>query len=126
MYKNLIFLVLTFIVFSCKHNIKYTNPQEANVQFEKYKSQFIEDLWKQYPAWATSVGFHKYDSVLIVPNAKSRAEELNFIRTQFEHLTEYPVDVLNPDNRIDYYMIRDWLSSTRWNIQTFKSFKSDP
>ena len=33
--------------------------------FDVYKESFIENLWKLYPGWASSQGYHKYDSVLL-------------------------------------------------------------
>ena len=39
-----------------------------NNAFSKYQEHFIDALWKENPDWATGVGYHKYDSVLVVPD----------------------------------------------------------
>ena len=44
---------------------------DMNSSFDTYKTNFIENLWKVYPGWASSQGYHAYDSMLVVPNEES-------------------------------------------------------
>ncbi len=52
---------------------KYTNES-----FDGFKERFVLALWKQNPEWASSQGFHNYDSLLVVPNEASRVSGLLF------------------------------------------------
>ena len=58
-------------------------------QFDNYKTNFVEELWKTYPGWASSQGYHKYDSILIVPNADARAKELAFAKENLDSLKAF-------------------------------------
>jgi hypothetical protein len=81
--------------------------------FDRYKNHFLEALWKQNPDWATSRGYHGYDSVLIVPDAQSRQSNLAFVKNHLDSLDRFEVNRLSALNQIDY-----WLNS--------KSITEDP
>ena len=89
---------------------------DMNVQFEKYKAGFIEELWKVYPGWASNQGYHKYDSILVVPNDASRKKELSFANSNLDSLKTYNWGGLSDNNKTDYYMIQNQLNSTVWSI----------
>ncbi len=99
---------------------------DNNAAFDSYKQNFVEDLWKQYPGWASSQGYHKYDSILVVPDAKSRAAEIAFVIAHMDSLKNYDIDKLNDNNKTDYLMIKNQLESTRWSIDEQKSFEWNP
>ncbi len=65
----------------------------------------MEALWKVYPTWASSQGYHKYDSVLFVPDDATRARELAFAKGNLDSLGAYQPDELNDNNQTDYRMI---------------------
>ncbi len=125
-FKLMPLLLIPFVFAACEKKQKYANADEANADFEKYKVHFIEDLWKQYPGWATSAGFHKYDSLLVVPDDHFRETEIEFVKSHLNKLTDFPVNILEANNRIDYYMMRDQLSAIRWSINEFKEFEWNP
>ncbi|OFY87902.1 MAG: hypothetical protein A3F72_03260 [Bacteroidetes bacterium RIFCSPLOWO2_12_FULL_35_15] len=99
---------------------------DMNPQFDKYKEQFIENLWKIYPGWASSQGYHKYDSILIVPNEESRSKELAFAKSNLDSLKTYDLNSLSDNNKTDYYMIENQLKSIDWSINEQKSFEWNP
>ena len=99
---------------------------DMNPQFDKYKEQFIENLWKVYPGWASSLGYHKYDSVLIVPNEAARAKELAFAKANLDSLKSFDINGLSDNNKTDFYMIENQLKSIEWSINAFKSFEWNP
>lgn len=107
-----------------------TNKQPAvkdqNVSFDNYKERFVEALWKQYPAWASSQGYHKYDSVLTVPDAASRAAETAFAKEQLDSLKAYDPASLNDNNRTDYLMMQNQLNSAIWAVNEQKAWEWDP
>lgn len=115
---------------SCSHtgpaadNTKNTAGQDA--AFDHYKNYFTEALWKVYPDWATSQGFHAYDSVLVIPNRETEQQRLAFIKAQQDSLAGFQVAALNSGNATDWSMMHDFLSASEWSITTFRSQEWDP
>ncbi len=94
--------------------------------FTVYEGAFLDALWKHEPDWATSVGYHKYDSLLYAPSNKTRDKMLDFDKVQLDSLDHYPVEKLSQDNRIDYYIIQNQLQYSQWQITTLKQYMWDP
>jgi uncharacterized protein (DUF885 family) len=120
--------VVWILVFAALHSCKRTPPESASPDeaFNRYKESFIEDLWKHFPVWASSVGYHNYDSVLIVPDNSSREAELAFVKTHLDSLGKIDEKSLSDNNRTDYLMIRDQLNGQSWYLGSYKSFEWDP
>ncbi len=97
-----------------------------NEVFECYKDHFIEDLWKVYPAWASGQGYHKWDSVLVVPDDAARSRENAFAKANLDSLSAYKIGELNDQNKTDYHMIENQLKSIMWNNEEKKAFQWDP
>jgi uncharacterized protein (DUF885 family) len=122
-------LLLCSILISCgdtKQSSDAKTAADKNPQFDTYKTNFIEELWKTYPGWASSQGYHKYDSVLIVPDDASRAKELAFAKANLDSLKTYDLASLSDNNKTDYYMIENQLKSIDWSIKEQKSFEWNP
>jgi len=120
-------ICLTFAACSStvqKQEIKTT--ADVNPQFDKYKAAFIEELWKVYPGWASSQGYHKYDSILVIPNEASRAKELAFSEANLDSLKLFDLNGLSDNNKTDYYMIENQLKSAQWTNTELKSYEWDP
>jgi hypothetical protein len=98
----------------------------SNARFDRYKENFVEALWKLYPNWASSVGYHRYDSLLTIPDATEREKELAFVEAQRDSLSIYRVNDLSPVNRTDYLMMGDFAENVLWSINTMKSFEWIP
>ena len=94
--------------------------------FIAYESNFLNGLWKLSPDWATSEGFHKYDSLLLIPNDQSRDKLLTYAKVQLDSLSRFEVTTLNDANKIDYHMMENELESIEWNIQDLKAYQWDP
>jgi uncharacterized protein (DUF885 family) len=95
----------------------------ANTSFDKFKERFVLALWKQSPGWASSQGFHTYDSVLVVPNNQSRKAELLFCQQYLDSLKKIKQSLLSDNNKIDYKIIESQLQSTQWYTNNFKSYE---
>ena len=111
MKRVLFLLAILFLCFSCKKEEKDTKI--SNQQFDTYKNNFIDSLWKMNPDWAAGQGFHKYDSVLKVPTNAYRKEQLQFVNSQLDSLKNYTVEELSSNNTTDYYMIKNYLASEK-------------
>ncbi|SHL20302.1 Uncharacterized conserved protein, DUF885 familyt [Chitinophaga jiangningensis] len=98
----------------------------VNQAFAAYQQHFIDDLWKENPGWATSVGYHKYDSVLVVRNEAATQASLAFSARHLDSLKTFHLDQLTDANKIDYHLMEDYLNSNVWSIKELKSNEWDP
>jgi len=94
--------------------------------FLRYEDHFLEELWKNNPDWATSVGYHKYDSVLLVPNDKTRAALVKFAKVQLDSLHRYDVNTMNDANKIDHHLMQNQMESLQWSTEQLKQYQWDP
>lgn len=94
--------------------------------FNTYKNNFLEAYWKIYPDRATGEGYHKYDSILIVPNDKSRDAMLNFVKLQQDSLSRFEVNDLTEPNKIDYRILQNQLEYTAWQLTVQKAYQYNP
>ena len=128
--KKIILLSLIYIALAgCSggnQNTESKTVADTNPKFEKYKAGFIEELWKVYPGWASSQGYHKYDSILVVPDDASRAKELTFSKVNLDSLKSFDLAGLSANNKTDYYMIENQLKSIDWTINEQKSYEWNP
>ena len=116
-------IVVSVLLASCAQ--KEMDPQKDK-QFDAYKERFVEAYWTIYPGYASTVGYHKYDSVLIVPDAAAREHELNFCKAQLDSLNAYKPDELSDNNRTDYLIIKNQLEGSIWSINEFRSWEWNP
>lgn len=129
MKKNLCLALVLMGFVACTRN----TPSEEQIQtgakdaaFENYKSNFIEALWKVYPTWGAEVGYHKYDSVLSIPDAANGELQLKFITSNLDSLKNYSLNELSDNNKTDYYMIENQLKSTKWRLEEEKANEWNP
>jgi len=103
-------------------------PQQArdNDAFTIYENNFLERLWKLSPDWAASVGYHKYDSLLVIPDDKSRDKLVNFAKVEIDSLSRYEVTTLSDANKIDYHLMQNQMEELEWSIQQLRAYQWDP
>jgi uncharacterized protein (DUF885 family) len=120
------FVVITcFILVSCNGKEK-KSPESQDRLFNGFKANFIERLWRIYPGWASSVGYHRYDSLLIVPTATQREKELKFLKENLDSLRQFELTALSEYNKTDYYLMHDFFNAARWRITTLKPYEWMP
>lgn len=125
--KKLLTLVSLTILASCGGDKKTdTATPNQDAAFDAYKERFIEALWKQYPSWASGVGYHNYDSVLVIPNEEARNVELHFCAQQLDSLKQFPLGSLSDNNKIDLQMMTSQLHSSQWYLTGYKAYEWDP
>lgn len=115
-----------FLLVSCNKNAKTAEDQDLNKKFDGYKDNFVNNLWKTYPGWASGVGFHKYDSILLVPNSEEDQKQLDFANAQLDSLKSYSIDNLSDKNKTDYHMIKNQLDGIIFSIKELKSSQWNP
>ncbi|AWI26491.1 DUF885 domain-containing protein [Flavobacterium pallidum] len=99
---------------------------DRNKAFEHYRKSFIEALWINFPDYAAASGFHKYDNVLVVNDATTRAKQLAFIKSNLDSLGNYDEKSLNPGNFTDYKMMGNMLKSYAFGMEEMKSWEWNP
>ena len=98
----------------------------SHKNFDSFKQEYINKLWATYPAWATSQGFHKYDSVLVIPDAAERQNELAFASWIDNELAKYKFEDLSANDKTSYKMVKIFADGIRYNVNEFKSYEWDP
>jgi uncharacterized protein (DUF885 family) len=131
MQKQLFTLALAALLAACNTGNNTGSGQTGadttqNAAFRQYETHFLASLWKTYPEWATSVGYHEYDTVLTVPDSTGIQTELAFIQQQQDSLKSYDTSKLGVNLLTDYYLIRNQLEARRWDIETAKASEWDP
>jgi len=127
--KQLFILTISIlIILSCQSNSKSTDKKSNDIDssFTQLSNRFIESLWKIYPSWASGLGNHIYDTVLIIPNEDNRNKELLFCKNYLDTFSYFnPID-LNESNKTDKALIENFLKSTQWSINQYKSYEWNP
>jgi hypothetical protein len=98
----------------------------ADARFDAFKGKFIEALWQQNPDAASGQGYHKYDSLLVIPNAAQRQSDAAFAQKHLAALGTFGLDSLSPNNRIDLRLLRNELRAQRWYADTLKTWQWNP
>ena len=122
--------LLALVLAGCSHADKKTATTTAttgpDARFDNFKNQFIEALWKQNPEYASSQGYHKYDSLLVIPNSAQRQSDDIFAQKNIAALGTFGLDSLSPNNQIDLRLLRNELRAERWYADTLKSWQWNP
>ncbi len=129
MIKKIIALALFVSFFTACKKDSSVNPMQGSlddVAFNSYQTHFLEELWKLNPDWATSVGYHKYDSLLLVPDKKYREKLLTFTKVQLDSLGRYTANTFLETNKMDYGMMQNQLQYIQWQIEQLKAYEWDP
>lgn len=126
MKKTILFISATLLLFSCNKKEDAVVDTNADKKFDAYKEYFVEGLWKVNPDWASSQGYHKYDSVLIVPTLDNQKLVLELSKIQLDSLKNYNLGSLSDNNKTDYQMIKNLLEGFIFSINEIKSSEWDP
>ena len=126
MKRTLLSLSLALTLFSCNKKESTTINVDLNGKFEQYKVHFVDELWKLNPEWASSQGFHKYDSILLLPNVENDAIQLKFAQSQLDSLKNYPLNQLSDNNKTDVQMMQNLMNSFMFSINEMKSGTWNP
>src|ERR1051325_257606 len=131
-FSPILFLVAIVIVCSCgsdQSGDKQTTqlPSDSpDKSFSEFSANVIEDLWKLYPGWASSQGYHKYDSVLVVPDSAFHQKEISFANEEMNALKKFDETKLNSSNKTDFYILENMLKGIIFNVNEFKEYEWNP
>ncbi|RKR05388.1 uncharacterized protein (DUF885 family) [Flavobacterium sp. 90] len=114
------------LLFSCNKSTKSNEDKALDQKFDTYKDGFVTALWKISPNWASSVGYHKLDSVLTIPNDNQKKITLEFVNAQLDSLKKFNIDELSDNNKTDFHLIKNELESDIFSITELKAGEWDP
>lgn len=114
------------LLFSCNKKGDVEGNANLDIKFDQYKTYFVNELWKIDPQWASSQGFHKYDSVLLLPTAERDKIQLQFANTQLDSIKNYPLTQLSDHNKTDVHLIENLLKNFLFSINELKSNNWNP
>ena len=123
-------LVLTalacLLLAACDTNRVKGSSNDIDQRFNTYKEAMVQALWKLYPEWASSIGYHAYDSLLNVPDAADRDKKLAFWKAQQDSLQQFDPEQLTANNRTDFLILKSRAESSVWYLTELKSYTWDP
>lgn len=118
------FLALNFLCLTSSY--LFAEDVIADKQFDAFKQRFVLAYLKLNPEQATSIGYHAYDSLLIVPNESYLKSQVDFSTRYLDSLNKFEYEVLNEGNKTDYKIIDNQLKSTIWQTQSAKEYGWNP
>src|SRR3569833_1493649 len=126
--KTILFISIAILFLTCKKDSS-VGPMQGSVDdasFNAYEQKFLDDFWKLNPDWATSVGYHKYDSVLLVPSKQNREKLLKFVKVQLDSLGRYNPSTFLQTNKMDHAILENQMNYMQWQIEQLKQYEWDP
>ncbi len=102
------------------------DDDSLQIRFSRFSERFIESLWVQEPEWATQQGYHKWDSLLTLPDAANRQKTLLFAQSSLDSLKAFQVERLTPSQQTDYYLMQDYLEGKKWSIEKQQEYVWNP
>jgi uncharacterized protein (DUF885 family) len=128
--KKMIFLSLAvgFILTAChnKQTAEATSGDEDKSFTEWKENIFMDSMWHIAPEGASVQGYHKYDSLLNVPDSAYEKKVLAFADYVEGRLKSFTYDQLSDLNKTDYKLIENYVTSTRFYQNEFKEGEWNP
>lgn len=126
MKKTIVCLSVAFMLFACIKKETAVADTDLNSKFDLYKEAFVNELWKISPEWASSQGFHKYDSILLIPTDENDRIQMKFAESQLDSLKNFPLTQLSDNNKTDVQMMENLMKSFLFSINEMKSGTWNP
>lgn len=131
--KKIHFLAVAAIAFlgscgnpSADQGSDQSSNSDLNSSFDRYKEAFIESVWAMYPGWAAGVGYHKHDSVLVVPDEAFHKKEIDFANQNLDSLKKFDPAKLSASNKTDFYILENALNGIVFNVNEFRDYEWNP
>jgi uncharacterized protein (DUF885 family) len=127
--KKLLLLSLYVAAFSACKKEGQSSEQlgtKDDAAFTRYEEHFLDELWKHNPDWATSVGYHKYDSLLLIPSDDNRKKAIQFTKIQMDSLSRFEVNTLSESNKMDHRIMQNQLEGMQWKLEQLRDYQWDP
>ncbi|MBR7782893.1 DUF885 domain-containing protein [Undibacterium luofuense] len=97
-----------------------------SAEFANTRAYFLKDFWQQDPETAMSAGRYDAGNRLSVQDEPTREQYLQFCERWLKTLGNINETYLPAADKTDLAMMRQYLESSRWYINTFKEFAWNP
>ncbi|WP_460612130.1 DUF885 domain-containing protein [Hymenobacter seoulensis] len=116
------------VLSACNSSDKPTSgtPETVDADFDRYKQRFIDSLWYYNPEWASSAGYHRYDSLLVIPTAGRRQTEAAALARRRQEMEIFQVEKLSTNNQTDFRLLENYLQSARFYADTLRDWQWNP
>ena len=112
--------IISLMIASC-------SPRQSEDQkFEALANNYIEQLLKLNPEWATALGDHRFDSKLSDYTMKGFQEVKAFNVAYLDSLSGIEVEKLTSVNAIDYRIMKSNAQSWIFQIDTLRDYEWNP
>jgi len=115
--------VVSSFIFGCGKSIP---KSEADQQFEQLANNFIQQYLSTQPEEATLLGDHRYDDRLNDYSPAAIQSAVVLRRTYLDSLKAVKVEMLSPENRIDYDILHHNLLAEIFAIDTLREWENNP
>lgn len=102
------------------------DAETANASFERYKERFLDSLWYYNPEWASNQGYHRYDSVLVIPTAARRRGDIKALVRRGKELATFKPTDLSVNNQTDWRLLQNYVQAGRWQLDTLREWQWNP
>ena len=103
------------------------SPREsADQQFEQLARQYVEDLLKLNPEFATSLGEHRYDAQLDDYSLGGVEQNLKIEKDYLQRLSGIDPAGLSEVNGIDYEILRSRMESSIFALEVLREYAWNP
>jgi uncharacterized protein (DUF885 family) len=116
-------ILLALLVTSC---VSFSNSSKATEAWEKFETSFFADLWNLYPKWAFGLGHKDFAGQLKIPNRAYLLEQKEFLVKHEQKLAALKYNELSVQEQTDYELVKNFIESSLWELDTFKSYTWDP
>lgn len=115
------FLSLLLFAAACAPTPNTKTPEKT-----VWQEYFLNAFWLRYPEWASTVGYHKADSLLVVCSEENREAEAAFIKHWTDTLLGLDTSGWTVAERIDRRMALLQLKAAKFYLYNLKMWEWNP
>jgi uncharacterized protein (DUF885 family) len=103
-----------------------SQPESADQHFEQLARQYVDDLLKLNPEFATSLGEHRYDAQLDDYSLAGVEQNLKLQKDYLQRVTAIDPASLSEVNGIDHEILRSRIESSIFAIEVLREHEWNP
>ncbi len=100
--------------------------ESADPQFEQVANQYVEDLLKLNPEFATALGEHRYDAQLDDYSLDGVQRNLQLEKDYLQKLSAIDPAKLSEVNGIDYEILRSQIEGSIFSLEVLREYEWNP
>jgi uncharacterized protein (DUF885 family) len=107
-------------------NLSCSRSESSDQPFEQLAKQYVEDLLKLNPEFATALGDHRYDGRLDDYSLEGVERNLQLEKDYLQRLSAIDPAALNEINGIDYEIMRAQIEGSIFTIEVLREHEWNP